>query len=147
MQVRTISPSSPCTSPVRRSRTWPAAQPADAGVADAHPAAERQLGAGLLAADEDRRAAVALGLDVGDAEADGAALAARRRPRPITGWKRSMCEPLGIALASQCSVIASSISPGPRGNVSRSRQSRAELVEVAPAPIRSAARGEVHVQT
>ena len=40
-QVRTISPSEPCTRPLRRSRIRPGAELADAGVADAHPAPER----------------------------------------------------------------------------------------------------------
>ena len=54
-------------------------QPSDAGVADAHPAAELQLRAGVLAADQDGLAGLALGLAVRDAEVDAAALAARRR--------------------------------------------------------------------
>ena len=72
-QVRTVCPMSPCTSPVRRSRTWPDRSLPDAGVADAQAAAERQQRPGLLAADEDRDADVARRLDVGDAEADGPA--------------------------------------------------------------------------
>ena len=51
------------------------AQLADARVADAHAAAVGQLRAGLLAGDEDRRPAVAGGLDVAAQEADLAALA------------------------------------------------------------------------
>src|SRR3954452_24793381 len=52
------------------------AQPANAGVADAHPASERQGGAGLLAGHQDRLGAVALGFDPAVGEADGPALAA-----------------------------------------------------------------------
>src|SRR4051812_32844939 len=48
---------------------------AGAGVADPHPAAERQLQPGLLAADEDRLAAVVLDLAVGLQELDRPALA------------------------------------------------------------------------
>ena len=48
---------------------------AGAGVADPHPAAERELEAGLLAGDEDRLAAVGLDLLVGLEELDRAALA------------------------------------------------------------------------
>src|SRR5215204_4319488 len=45
----------------------------DAGVADAHPAAEREQPARLLAGHEDRRGPVAVGREVGDAEAHRAA--------------------------------------------------------------------------
>src|SRR3954468_12482428 len=54
------------------------AEPPDAGVADAHPAAEGKRGAGPLAGGEDRQTAVALGLDVASQEADRAA-------RPLAG--------------------------------------------------------------
>src|SRR5215469_6756390 len=51
------------------------AEPADAGVADPHPATERQLGARLLTGDEDRRAAVTGGFDRARGEADRSSLA------------------------------------------------------------------------
>ena len=122
-QVRTISPSLPWTSPVRRSRTSPRAQLADAGVADAHPAAEGQRGAGLLAGDEDRRAAVALGLDAALREADRAALAARRRRRRSSAGSAPCGAARGRPRAPSARSSASSISAGPETKVSRSRQS------------------------
>ena len=122
-QVRIISPSLPWTSPVRRSRTSPRAEPADAGVADAHPAAEGQHGAGLLAADQDRRAAVTLGLDPALGEAHRAALRLRRARRRSPAGSA----PCGAAgdrpPRSQCALIASSISAGPERKAWRSRQS------------------------
>src|SRR6187551_17362 len=53
----------------------PSAKLADAGVADAHPTAEGKRRAGPLAANQDRRAAVAASLDPALGEAHGASLA------------------------------------------------------------------------
>ena len=122
-QVRTISPSLPWTSPVRRSRTWPRAELADAGVADAHPAAEGQGGAGLLAGDEDRRAAVAARPRPGSWRSGSSPPSPPPASPPITGWKRSISSSSGSPSRSQCSVSASSISPGPEAKAWRSRQS------------------------
>ena len=100
----------------------PRAELADARVADAHAAAERQLGAGLLARDEDRRVAVALRLE----RRSRGSGSCRRRPRrapPITGWKRSKWKWSASPSRSQRSHRASSISPGPQANVSRSSPS------------------------
>ena len=90
MQVRTIWPLASVDRAGAQVADGAVLQPADAGVADAHPAAERQRRAGVLAADQDRHAGVALGLAVGDPEAT-VPPSPSPPPMPMTGWNRSVC--------------------------------------------------------
>src|SRR4051794_32479749 len=86
-------------------------EPPDACVADAHPAAEGKRGAGLLAGDEDRKTAVALGLDIALQEADRAA-------RPLAGvaaddWLEALhMEQVQVSLALP--VLADRVEHRPR---------------------------------
>ena len=112
----------PETLPVRRSRTWPGSSvptqvwqmPSRQPKGSSSPASSPATRIGVMPS--------LLGVAVALAEADRAALALLGR-WPMIGWKRSMCRRSRSPCASQCSVIASSISPGPERNASRSRQS------------------------
>ena len=132
MQVRTISPS--CRGPRRCAGRGPGRStgarrrcgrcPCGSRTAASAPASSPATRIGCAPSDSRLDAARA-----------GSGSCRRRRcspsPTPTTGWKRSMCRRSRVAVAaSQCSVIASSISAGPQRNVSRSRQSGHSSVQV-----------------
>ena len=87
--------------------------------------------AGLLAADEDRHADVARSPRTSvTRKLTVPPLPTSASPRPMIGWKRSMCRRAGSPCRLQCASIASIMSRGPERNVSRSRQSGQMSIEV-----------------
>ena len=144
-QVRTVWPGSPCSSPVRRSRTCPTCS---------LPTQVWQIpirqpnGSSAPACSPPTRIEtpdVAGRLDVGDAEA---ARCRRSRPRrrrvPMIGWKRSMCRRVGVAVLGSSGPRASrpSARAGRRGTSSRSRQS-GQISSRSPASSRRDRAGQV----
>ena len=141
MQTRTIWPLASVIAPVRRSRTAPSlSRPTQVWQMPIRQP-NGELGAGLLAADEDRHPGVALGLAVGHPEMDGAAGAV---PAAVADHR---LEPFGVqvlgtlGLSRSASSTASMSSRGPERNDLALAPVRAVVVEVGRA--RSACRREV----
>ena len=109
---------------MRRSRTWPEQSLPDAGVADAHAAAEGQRRAGLLAGDEDRlRAVAARPRRRSSRKLDRAALAVLAVALADDRLEALHVQAVAVAVALPVLVSASSSSAGPETKASRSRQS------------------------
>src|SRR5690242_16121879 len=89
------------------------AEPADAGVADAHPAAVGKLRPGLLAGDEDRRSPVAGRLEAALGEADRPAFS-RHRGAADDGLEALHLEQLRVALLLPVLDQGVEHLPGPR---------------------------------
>ena len=131
-QMRTISPSSPWTSP-RAQVAQPARSRACRRRCGRCPSGSRT--AARRRPPRRRRGSACepsrLGLDVALGKRDRAALALAAPSPPMIGWKRSMCSRSAIALAPPSArSSASSISAGPQRKVVALAPVGAELVEV-----------------
>ena len=136
MQIRIISPCSPLHLAGAQVSDLPLGELADAGVADPHPAAEGEIGPGLLAADEDRDAA---------SRRSASTSVTRKRTVPPSPSRAAVpmaagsapCQQVGIALGLPVLDDRVEQLAGPGGERVAVAPVGAELGESPPAPRRS----------